>query len=251
VKDIHSFNPMFAERPTRGRSRDKSTIVVKNSKGIKTIHVYSDEKLHDHIVELHSVEMQTEDLATRGLKELFATMQDESIIVTDVITYVDDHCEEEMPDDVGSLLDKMLDLRHVPRLLQSLHMRLIGKEASDGSYKGERAVGLFSSVVRVFLRAVRRGFGAAWLRAIVPNNWYGTERRAPERAVWVHSMAAAFARHKERGSAAALFDIAKAFDNLRWGHIVRAAKKRNFPDNLLAFLYHKERLSLKVPLWMR
>ena len=28
VKDIHFFNTMHADRPTRGRSRDKSTIVV-------------------------------------------------------------------------------------------------------------------------------------------------------------------------------------------------------------------------------
>ena len=71
VKDIHSFNPMCAERPTRGRSRDRSTIVVQNSRGITTIPVYSAEKPHDHIVELHSVETRTEDCATHGLKELF------------------------------------------------------------------------------------------------------------------------------------------------------------------------------------
>ena len=70
VKDIHSFNLMFAERPTRGRSRDRSTIVVQNSRGITTIPVYCAEKPHDHIVELHSVEAQTEDLATHGLNEL-------------------------------------------------------------------------------------------------------------------------------------------------------------------------------------
>ena len=93
VKDIHSFNPTYAERPTRGRSRDKSTIVVKNSRGITAIAVYSDEKPHNHIVELHSVETQT-----HGLKELFEIVQDESIIETGLITYADDHCEEEMPD---------------------------------------------------------------------------------------------------------------------------------------------------------
>ena len=87
VKDIHSFNPMYAERLTRGRSRDKSTIVVKNSRGITTIPVYSDEKPHNHSVELHSIETQTEDLATHGLKTLFEIVQDESIIETGPITY--------------------------------------------------------------------------------------------------------------------------------------------------------------------
>ena len=96
---------MHADRPTRGRSRDKSTIVVKNSRGITTIPVYSDEKPHNHIVELHSVETQTEDLATHGLKELFEIVQDESIIETGLITYADDHYEEEMSDDVESFID--------------------------------------------------------------------------------------------------------------------------------------------------
>ena len=109
VKDIHSFNPMYAERPTRGRSREKSTSVVKNSRDITTIPVYNDEKPHNHIVELHSVETQTEDLATHGLKELFETIQDEIIIETDLITYDDDHYEEEMPDDVESFIVEMLD----------------------------------------------------------------------------------------------------------------------------------------------
>ena len=109
VKDIHSFNPMYAERPTRGRSRDKSTIVVKISRGITTIPVYSDEKPHDHIVELHSVETQTEDVATHGLKELVETIPDEIIIETDLITYADDHYEEKMPDDIESLIGEMLD----------------------------------------------------------------------------------------------------------------------------------------------
>ena len=63
VKDVHSFNPMFAKRPTRCRSRNRMTIVVQNSRGITTIPVYSDEKPHDHIVELHSVETQTVGLA--------------------------------------------------------------------------------------------------------------------------------------------------------------------------------------------
>ena len=69
VKGIHSFNPMFTEKPTRGRSRARSTIVVQNDKGITTIPVYNSEKTFNHIVELHSVDTQTEDSATQGLKD--------------------------------------------------------------------------------------------------------------------------------------------------------------------------------------
>ena len=52
---------------------------------------------------------QTEDLATQGLKELVGRILDESIIETDLTTYADDHCEEQMPDDVESFIGEMLD----------------------------------------------------------------------------------------------------------------------------------------------
>ena len=89
--DIHSFNPTYVERATRGRSRDKSTIVVKNNRGITTIPVYGDEEPHDHIVELHSVKTQTEDVAAHRLKELVETVQYKNIIDTGVTTHADDH----------------------------------------------------------------------------------------------------------------------------------------------------------------
>ena len=121
LKDIHFFNPMLTERPAMGRSRDRSTLVVQNSRGITTIPVYSAEKPHNHIVDLHSVETQTEDLATHCSKELFETVQDESIIETDLIAYVNDHRNEdiEIPEDVESFIDEMLDL---PVELQ-IHLR--------------------------------------------------------------------------------------------------------------------------------
>ena len=71
TNDIHSFNPIFTEKPTRGRSRERSTIVVQNERGVTTSPVYNSEKTFNRIVELHSIETQTEDLATHGLKELF------------------------------------------------------------------------------------------------------------------------------------------------------------------------------------
>ena len=71
MKDIHSFNPIFTEKPTIGMSRERSAIVVQNDRGVTTIPVYNFEKAFNHIVEVHSFETQTEDLATHGLKELF------------------------------------------------------------------------------------------------------------------------------------------------------------------------------------
>ena len=62
VADVHAFNPLntFIERPTRRRSRERSTIIVQKEKGIMTIPIYGSVKGVDNIVELHSVETQTE-----------------------------------------------------------------------------------------------------------------------------------------------------------------------------------------------
>ena len=83
MADVHSFNPLntFIERPTRGRSRERSTIIVHNDKGIKTIPVYNSMKGVDNIVELHSVETQTEELSMHGLTELVENFVDGDVIV--------------------------------------------------------------------------------------------------------------------------------------------------------------------------
>ena len=74
-----------------------------------TIPVYNSEKTFNNIIELHSVETQTEDLPTHGLKEFFDHIVDENIIEEDLIIHVDDSCKEEIPEGVGSFIDEMLD----------------------------------------------------------------------------------------------------------------------------------------------
>ena len=82
VGDMHSFKPqnMFIETPTRGRSREKSNIIVRNEKGITTISVYGSVKGTENIVEVHSVETQTEELLVYGLAELIEKVVDEDVV---------------------------------------------------------------------------------------------------------------------------------------------------------------------------
>ena len=72
VADVHSFNSLntFIERPKRGRSTERSTIIMRNEKGITTFPVYNPVKGVDNIVELHNAETQTEELLMHGLTEL-------------------------------------------------------------------------------------------------------------------------------------------------------------------------------------
>ena len=108
MNDIHSFNPLYTERPTRGRPRDTSTIIVQNEKGVTTIPVYNSEKTSRPIVGLHSAERQAEDLAMHGLNELFENVEDENIIDNGLIATDDDSLKEEMPEEVESFFDEML-----------------------------------------------------------------------------------------------------------------------------------------------
>ena len=94
MNDIHFFNPLYTEKPTRGRLRERSTITVQNERGVTTIPVYNSEKTFNKIVELHSVETQTGDLATHGLKH-YSTISRTSIIDKDLMAHHDDSFKEE------------------------------------------------------------------------------------------------------------------------------------------------------------
>jgi hypothetical protein len=124
-----------------------------------------------------------------------------------------------------------------PKPFAFLLMKLIGKFDDAGVHKGERSVGLFTAPTRVFLRALRRGHGSHWMHGKVPRNWYGVQGRSTHQAVWTMSTMAQFAKDSNRAAAATLFDIQKAFDNIKWAHIVRLAEKVEFPTNLLKMLY--------------
>ena len=113
MNDIHSFNPLYTEKPTRGRSRERSTITVQNERGVTTIPVYKSEKTFNNIVELHSVETQTEDLARYGLKELIENIEDENIIDKDLMAHDDNSFKQEMPEEVEIFIDEMSNsVRH-------------------------------------------------------------------------------------------------------------------------------------------
>ena len=48
---------------------------------------------------------------------------------------------------------------------------------------------------------------------------------------------AQYAKDTGRSAAATLFDIQKAFDNIKWSHLVRLSKNVAFPQNLLKLLH--------------
>ena len=121
--------------------------------------------------------------------------------------------------------------------LAAIIMKLIPKLTDEGLHKGEMAIGLFTTPVRVVMRCLRRNALASWMKANVPKNWFGVEGRASIQAARTRSTRAAYAAYRGWSSAACLVDVQKAYDHVRWSKLIVAARKYGFPDNLLRTLY--------------
>ena len=147
---------------------------------------------------------------------------------------------------IVNLFIASLRSQHCPKEMVHVVMRLIPKPTG-----GERAVGIFGSYIRVVLRAVRHSFGAMWMRRSIGHQWFGVEGRSVERAVWTRLTAAGYARARGQSSAAVLYDIQKAFDHIRWKHLIRIAEKRGFPADLLIFILNVHRSTRTVAIGAR
>ena len=110
-------------------------------------------------------------------------------------------------------------------------MRLIPKPSS-----GERSVGLFTSVIRVVMRTLRRSLGASWLSRQNLSIWYGVAGKSVERAVWSRLAAISYAREVNTDAITCQFDITKAYDHIRWPIILEEARKKGLPMDLIAVL---------------
>ena len=112
--------------------------------------------------------------------------------------------------DLHSLIVYLIAAGIAPSVLAFVLIKLIPK-ASGGS----RPIGLFTALVRVVMRALRRTIGAKWLLDHVPSNWYGVSSRSSGQAAWSRQVAVQCGHTTGQKAVAELFDIRKAFDNLR------------------------------------
>ena len=107
-------------------------------------------------------------------------------------------------------------------------IRLIPKP--DG---GARPIGLFTSVLRVFMRALRRTIGQRWIERQIPKSWYGVRGRSSEQAAWTRMAIARYAKAIGQHSIAALFDVEKAYDHPDYHILVCCALRLDFAPWLL------------------
>ena len=106
------------------------------------------------------------------------------------------------------LYGQMLSLSHCPALVKRILMRLIPKPEGAGF----RAVGIFTSFIRVMHRALRRSFGQWWMAKNLPRQWYGVTGKSVQQAVWARSVAARYAKSQGLQVSVTFWDVQKAFE---------------------------------------
>ena len=143
----------------------------------------------------------------------------------------------DIPDDLlwtlQAIFSVCITIADLPSTMATIFMSLIPKPSNAG----DRTVGIFNGLLRLFLRALRRTVGNRWLTSTVPGNWYGVRGRSVIQAAWSRlTMARYLSDTKGMDTSAILFDVTKAFDHLQWNDLRAAADTLAFPMDLFEFL---------------
>ena len=120
------------------------------------------------------------------------------------------------------------NLGMVPTVLHYVYIVLLPKETG-----GTRPIGIFSSVVRLFMRWLRRQVTDRWEASVPRPYWFGCRGASVQHAVWRASLAGEFARATRKSAASALIDLEKAFERIFFSWLCQAAVKYKFPLRLL------------------
>ena len=92
---------------------------------------------------------------------------------------------------------------------------------------GLRPIGLFPTVVRIWMRA-RSRIAQAWEAAHASPLLFGGKGMGAQRAAWVAAFQAEAAACDQLSHVAALLDLVKAFERIPHAHLVRAARKHGY-----------------------
>ena len=115
-------------------------------------------------------------------------------------------------------------------------------DKADG---GRRPIGIFPTIVRVWMRA-RAAHARAWEAANASDELYGSAGMGAQRAAWVEAFCAESAALESESHAQALMDLTKAFETIPHDLLLDAAKCRGFPLALLRLSLAAYRLKRSV-----
>ena len=110
---------------------------------------------------------------------------------------------------------------------------------------GYRPIGLFPTLIRVWMRA-RAAVARDWEELTASPGQYGAKGMGAQRAAWTAAFSAETAMSSGNDHAAVLLDLVKAFEMINHSDLVRAAKEHGFSLKVLRLSLAAYRLARSV-----
>ena len=110
---------------------------------------------------------------------------------------------------------------------------------------GFRPIGLFPTLIRVWMRA-RASVARDWEELTASPDLYGSKGMGAQRAAWTAAFSAETATQNGKDHAAVLLDLVKAFEMVNHGELVSAAKKHGFSLKVLRLSLAAYRLARTI-----
>jgi len=124
-----------------------------------------------------------------------------------------------------------INVGKLPSAIETILVVLLPKDSG-----GTRPIGIFTTIVRVFMRWARRAFTDVWEQSVPRPFWFGIKGATVQRGVWRLSLAGEYAKSTGQAAASALIDLEKAFENISFEWLWVSAQKYGYPLRLLRFL---------------
>ena len=132
---------------------------------------------------------------------------------------------------ISCIMTTSINAGTLPASLSSISMALLPKPSG-----GWRTIGIFTTLVRIFMRWTRRQVTDRWERSFVRPGWFGQRGQTCQQATWTLSIAGEYAQATGQAAASALIDLEKAYEHISHAYLWQMAKKHGFNLRLLRFI---------------
>ena len=179
--------------------------------------------------------MQTETLGPPTAQCIRAVANSFSSFTAVGNDHINPHSFAALSDDalscIALIMTSSINSGTMPTALSSISMALLPKPSG-----GWRTIGIFTTIVRVFMRWTRRHITDLWEGTFVRPGWFGQRGRTCQQATWTLSLAGEFAQATGQAAASALIDLEKAYEHINHEYLWKMAIKHKFNLRLLRFV---------------